>query len=73
MQTAPNNPPSFEMAYDELQQIVAKMESGELTLEESVGLYERGQQLAAYCEELLAKAELRVQKLNADGTLNNLG
>lgn len=61
---------SFEEAYSQLEEVVAKLESGEMTLEESVGLFEQGKQLAAHCQSLLDKAELRVKKLNDDGSLS---
>jgi exodeoxyribonuclease VII small subunit len=60
---------SFETAYEELELIVAKLESGEMTLEESVTLFERGRRLSGYCQALLDKAELRVNQLTDDGTL----
>ncbi len=60
---------SFEQAYDELEEVIAKLESGEMSLEEAVTLYERGRSLSTHCQELLDKAELRIQKLNEDGTL----
>jgi exodeoxyribonuclease VII small subunit len=60
---------SFEEAYGQLEEVVAKLESGEMTLEESVSLFERGKELAAHCQSLLDKAELRVKKLSDDGSL----
>jgi exodeoxyribonuclease VII small subunit len=54
---------SYEKAYAELQEIVAKLESGGTTLEEALALYERGRVLAKTCTELLDKAELRIRKL----------
>jgi exodeoxyribonuclease VII small subunit len=54
---------SFEAAFSELEQTVQKLELGELTLEESLALFERGQALAARCQEQLDSAELRVEKL----------
>lgn len=68
----PINDLSFENAFDELDSIVARLESGELTLEESVGLYERGRKLSAHCQTLLDKAELRVSQLNDDGVMSAL-
>jgi exodeoxyribonuclease VII small subunit len=56
----------FEDAYAELEQIVRRLEGGELPLEESVALYERGRQLAAHCQRLLEVAELRVSRVTAD-------
>ena len=58
---------TFEKAYAELAHIVEQMENGELALEKSVELYERGRELAAHCETLLESAELRVEKLSSDG------
>lgn len=60
---------TFEEAYAQLEAIVARLEAGDLTLEESVTLYQQGQALARYCSDLLDKAELRVQQLTDDGTL----
>ena len=52
---------SYEAAYQELEALVARMESGDLPLEESVKLYERGQRLAAHCQALLEAAELKIK------------
>ena len=51
---------SFERARDELAQVVAALEAGGLTLEESLALWERGEQLAAVCQEWLDSARERV-------------
>ncbi len=58
--------PNFEDAYRELGEIVDRLESGELSLDESVRLYERGRQLVALCEKHLDAAELRVNRLGGD-------
>ena len=55
---------TFEDALAELENIVARLESGELTLEETLTLYERGQELAAWCNKMLDEAELRLEKLD---------
>jgi exodeoxyribonuclease VII small subunit len=60
---------SFEEAFNELEDIVAKLESGELTLEQSVVLFERGRKLSDYCQAVLDKAELRVNQLTNDGEI----
>lgn len=60
---------TFETALQELEKIVAKLESGDLTLEESLSLYERGQQLAIFCNQQLDQATLRVEQLTADGEI----
>ncbi len=62
----------FEAAYAELEGIIAQLESGDLPLEQSVLLYERGRALAAHCQTLLDKAELRVSQLQDDGTLRGM-
>jgi exodeoxyribonuclease VII small subunit len=51
----------FEKALQELEQIVTQLERGEVALEKSIEMYERGTRLKAHCEQLLAKAELKVQ------------
>lgn len=54
---------SFEDSFSELDTIVRRLESGELPLEESVALYERGRLLAAHCQRLLDGAELRITQV----------
>ena len=54
---------SFEQALAELEQIVARLESGQAPLEDSIGMYERGAALKAHCEARLAAARLRVEKI----------
>lgn len=54
---------SFEAAFTELDETVQRLEAGELTLEESLALFERGQALATYCQKQLDTAELKVQQL----------
>ena len=53
----------FEPLYKRLEEIVARLEQGDLTLEESLSLYEEGMKLARRCQELLQNAELRITKL----------
>lgn len=54
---------SFEQALQELEQIVARLESGQAPLEDSIRLYERGAALKAHCEQRLEAARLRVEKI----------
>jgi exodeoxyribonuclease VII small subunit len=54
---------SFEAALDELEQVVARLESGDVALEESIALYARGAELRAHCEEKLKAAEARVAEI----------
>ena len=63
---------SFETAYAELESIITKLESGDLPLDDSVTLFERGRQLSEHCQSLLDKAELRVNQLTADGKVEPL-
>jgi len=56
-------PPNFEAALEELEQLVQRMETGELTLEESLQAFERGVVLTRDCQQALKEAELRVQTL----------
>jgi exodeoxyribonuclease VII small subunit len=55
--------PSFEQARDELEQIVRKLEDGNTTLDEAIGLWERGEQLHALCRAQLDQAGARVAEL----------
>ncbi len=57
---------SFEEAFSELEKTVAKLERGDLSLEESIALFERGQALAAHCNLQLDKSELKVRQLLPD-------
>ena len=54
---------NFEKALEELEGIVEDLESGDLSLENSLQSFEKGIKLARQCQELLSKAELQVQKL----------
>ncbi len=63
---------TFEEAYKELESIVLRLEAGSLTLDESLGLYERGQALSKWCETQLDSAELRVSQLADDGSESEL-
>jgi exodeoxyribonuclease VII small subunit len=56
---------TFEAALRELETIVAKLERGDVALEESIAIYERGEALKKRCEALLAQAEERVEKIRA--------
>jgi exodeoxyribonuclease VII small subunit len=53
----------YEEAFNELKELVNKMASDDLPLEESLALFERGQALAARCSSLLEKAELKLREL----------
>ena len=59
----------FEAAMAELEKIVDQLEKGQVGLEESIKLYERGEELKKHCDALLKGAEARIEKitLGADG------
>ena len=56
----------FEKALAELEQIVQRLEKGDVALEESIKIYERGEALKKRCDMLLAEAEARVEKITRD-------
>jgi len=60
---------SFEQALAELEQVVSKLERGDVPLEDSIKLYERGAKLKAHCETKLKEAEEKVAQI----TLGNDG
>ncbi|MFI7126248.1 exodeoxyribonuclease VII small subunit [Nonomuraea sp. NPDC050153] len=52
--------PSYEQAREELTEVVRRLETGGLTLEQSIELWERGEKLAAVCEEWLQGARVKL-------------
>ncbi len=65
--------PSFEEALTELEEITRLLESGELTLDESVEAYEKGMELKKVCYEMLATAEKKLEYLEKkDGELKRV-
>jgi exodeoxyribonuclease VII small subunit len=63
----------FETAIAELEAIVKKLEEGDLALEKSLELYERGVQLSRFCHTRLEEAEKRIEVLNERGDLRPAG
>jgi len=63
----------FEEALSALEDIVRSLESGEVSLEQSIEIYTRGTQLKAHCEEKLKDATARIEKItkSSDGTLTS--
>ena len=58
----------FENALAELETIVQRLEKGDVALEESIQIYERGEALKRRCETLLREAEARVEKITRDAS-----
>ncbi len=54
---------TFEQAMSELDEIVRKLENGQIPLEEAVKTYEKGMELKKICEEELKNAEMKIEKL----------
>ncbi|MCR9212104.1 MAG: exodeoxyribonuclease VII small subunit [Proteobacteria bacterium] len=62
---------SFEEALQELEQIVEKLDSGRVDLDQSIDIYTRGSQLKLHCESKLRNARERVDKIvDTNGTLS---
>lgn len=59
-------PAGFEAALAELERIVANMEAGQLTLEQSLAAHKRGLELARYCQQTLAQAQQQVRVLEGE-------
>lgn len=57
---------SFEKAVAELESIVNRLERGDVALDESIAIYERGEALKKHCETLLSAAENRIEKIRLD-------
>jgi exodeoxyribonuclease VII small subunit len=64
---------SFEDALKELEGIVKQLEQGQVKLDEAITAYERGAQLKKHCEQKLAEAKMKVEKIvfSADGTVGS--
>ena len=71
-QVSANNIMTFETAFEQLQQTVKRLESGELSLEQSLKNFEEGVRLTRHCQEQLTGAEQRIEILtraSADGKI----
>lgn len=67
MSDTPIDEMSFEAAMRELEQVVGQLERGDVELEKSIALYERGAQLKKRCEDKLKEAEEKVAAITLDG------
>ncbi len=69
--------PTAEMTFEEalaaLEQVVSQLEGGQVPLEQSIALYERGDALKKHCEAKLGEAELKVEKIVAGGDGDAIG
>ena len=66
MSDTPGEEMSFEQAMAELEQVVGQLERGEVPLDQSIALYERGAKLKARCEKKLKDAEEKVAAITLD-------
>ncbi len=73
MSETPVDKMSFEQAMAELEQVVQKLENGQVALEESIQLYERGDALKKRCEKQLKAAEEKVAAITSDADGNATG
>jgi exodeoxyribonuclease VII small subunit len=63
---------NLEAALQELEEIAQRLESGDLTMDESLSLFERGQRLIQQCQQDLDEKELRIQQIMGDDSLSPL-
>ena len=59
---------SFEQALEELETIVHRLEAGDVALEESIEIYQRGSQLRSYCDLKLKSAQAKIEKISGNST-----
>jgi exodeoxyribonuclease VII small subunit len=68
--TSPVTPPSYEVALEELEQLIERLESGSLPLEQMLSGYQRGAELLQFCRTRLEAVENQIKVLE-DGVLKN--
>lgn len=61
---------TYEEAFEELNAVVEKLENEDLSLEEALTYFERGQSLAEYCAKLLDQTELKVEQIVGEDMVN---
>lgn len=71
VQDPTENPTTFEDAFTRLETVVRRLESGQMSLDQSTALFEEGMHLAKTCTEMLNGAELKIQRLQ-QGLLEQL-
>ena len=57
---------AYEEAYSELEKLVSMLENDQLPLEQTIGLFEKGKNLLRHCQDLLDKAEMKINQLTTD-------
>ena len=57
---------TYEEAYSELEKLVSMLENDQLPLEQTIGLFEKGKNLLRHCQDLLDKAEMKINQLTTD-------
>lgn len=57
---------AYEEAYSEIEKLVSTLENDQLPLEQTIGLFEKGKNLIRHCQDLLDKAELKINQLTTD-------
>ena len=73
MSDTPVDEMSFETAMAELEKVLGQLERGDVALDQSIALYERGAKLKARCEAKLREAEEKVAAITLDGEGNPVG
>lgn len=75
MSESPNDPSdlSFEDALKQLEEIVRKLESGDVPLDQSISLYEQGEKLRGLCQQRLEAAQAKIEKITLDRDGNAKG
>lgn len=61
---------SLEESFAQIEEVISRLETEEITLEESFAQYRRGMALLAHCNETIDRVEKKVQKINEDGGLD---
>lgn len=61
---------TIEEAFHQLNELITKMQADDIPLEESFACYEKGMKLVKYCSAYIDRVEKQVEKLNADGSLD---
>ena len=60
--------PDFEQSVEQLERIIEQVESGQVSLEESLSRYEQGMKLVQHCRSILERAETRIKELTVDAS-----